>query len=122
MRELKFRAWDSVSKQFVMLEITSGNEFVEVQKPDNMDLPFQPKGRFESLEWQQFTGIKDHAGKDIFEGDIIAGGWVVTWHNGGLRMHLPNIFEGTTYLDFSPSMECEVIGNVYENPELLDKS
>lgn len=106
MREIKFRAWDGEKMVFTDYVIA-------------IDGTRNRGNRY--LELMQYTGLKDKNGKEIYEGDIIAGGWVVTWHNGGLRMHLPKIFEGTIYLDFSTSMECEVIGNIYENPELLNK-
>lgn len=71
------------------------------------------------------TGLQDRNGKDIFGGDVVK--WrfmstdvydLVTWH-GERTGYLPFIgtesFDGLVYPDAD---EVEVIGNIYENPEL----
>lgn len=72
----------------------------------------------------QFTGLYDKNGKEIYEGDVVSGGnsWashveneVVKFENGGFSPFSVAGWECT------PSPEdCEIIGNVFENPELLD--
>lgn len=75
----------------------------------------------------QFTGLCDRKGKKIFEGDIIKckvyemNGYrvrrgVVEYHGVGFIMNLdPNSW----YDQKNISFDCEVIGNIYDNPELL---
>jgi uncharacterized phage protein (TIGR01671 family) len=80
----------------------------------------------EHFEIVQFTGLEDKNGKEVFEGDIIR----VTYDmDGEIETYLsPVVFEGGAFGDkfdcffsysFIPSFQMEVLGNIFENPELL---
>lgn len=120
MREIKFRAWDGDRMQTVLtLGLYEG--FVSTNKL-NSDI--------KDFVIMQFTGLKDKNSKEIYEGDVLkVPDWYdlpentsMTYNNqevsfadcsfslGGTSMH-----EDYEYI----SEECEVIGNIYENPELL---
>lgn len=73
-------------------------------------------------EPEQFTGLKDKNGKEIYEGDILGYWGTTTWEV--LWVEKKCAFRFGNYVLNFPMTECikkEVIGNIYENPELLKK-
>jgi len=84
----------------------------------------------EDNDIMQFTGLKDKNGKDIYEGDIIEmkHAFKGRYHKGVVEMidwrwTMRNFFQGQLDIPNEPFSEgthyIEVIGNIYENPELL---
>ena len=130
----KFRAWDSSKKEMFTdtFAITESGQVVVVEQ-ESVASP--PDYVFvEHLVVMQSTGLKDKNGKEIFEGDILTDGHTT----GDIRNH-PTLGFYTVdesskegYLsdtvgieDFEEAKEfmrnsIEVIGNIYENPELLE--
>lgn len=111
-REIKFRAWDDESKVFIdwdnFMNNQSGNWMMTAFKND-------------IYKFQQFTGLKDKHGKEIFEGDILkisdrCDEQEVIFEDGFYCTNEFAMFE----LCRDKNRTFEVIGNIYENPELLE--
>ena len=127
-REIKFRAWNDK-------KIISWKELLKYYPNGESDYDLHAIfSGDEHLELMQYTGLKDKNGKEIYEGDIITceGGYetiegcsedceeprVIEWSDG-----LQWVAECKNCRDNVPLYEWdynEVIGNIYENPELLN--
>ena len=123
MREIKFRAWHIPTKK--MFDVYSWGKHIifEISDDGVGTSPTLPAERDDCI-LMQYTGLKDRNGKDIYEGDILEMrnvGWkytLVKFHNGKFAFYTTE----TNYL--IPMIgqyweEGKIIGNIYENPELL---
>jgi hypothetical protein len=107
MREIKFRAWDNVN-----LEMVNDTEEIFDQWPN--------------IYIMQYTWIKDRHGKEIYEGDIVMG-WEVkyytelNYYSWWARHPWFYIEKDYWELEYHKDLDNsqEIIGNIYENPELL---
>ena len=122
MREIKFRVWDTSKKYFsvdrmlvFVLEDIIGNPHHReiVRSPDLYPL-------------MQYTGLKDKNGKEIYEGDIYITD-IIRRIGEKIGVEMPVSSEKKQIVEwqrcgFSPIEDeerIEIIGNIYENPELL---
>lgn len=116
MREIKFRAWDGsimhddVDALMMKQKCVAG---IDAGVGDGFSLPNN-----EAI-LMQFTGLKDKNGKEIWEGDIINGKFIGD-DKGIFRIEIcPDINAGYHWYGELEDMDFEVIGNIYENPELI---
>jgi hypothetical protein len=115
MRKIKFRVWDKILKRMLSWEWVHDNFFSRIFDYPNM-IPMQ------------YTGLKDKNGKEIYEGDIVNNGplapaWVEWLEEGaGFIFREVGSDEWWSPNGFSLVTEFawEIIGNIYENPELLE--
>ncbi|WP_000612372.1 YopX family protein [Streptococcus mitis] len=122
----KFRAWDSVEKKFVEhFFITDNGLICNMEKPTSDCKLLIPIEKSE-LILMQSTGLKDKNDKEIFEGDIVKMSkdvyseptyYEVVRHRGG-AYRLESKQHGCEL--WLRHTDCEIVGNVYENKELLD--
>lgn len=80
---------------------------------------------FKDVELIQYTGLKDKNGKEIFESDIMTDSkinYVVAFYAGAWRLK-SNITSDAWWKSLYRYVnDCKVIGNIYENPELLKEA
>lgn len=114
MREIKFRAWDFDTK--VMIPISTFDFEEDLCGKDTENFADGFYGR----KLMQFTGLKDKNGKEIYEGDILNhydyGHFQIAYEDfNGKFISVGEVGYG----DVGIAKYSEIIGNIYENPELV---
>ena len=113
MREIKFRAWATTYEK-------RKNPKTEMKYFNLYEL-YPPR----DCPIMQYTGLKDKNGREIYEGDIFSPELIE--ENGFVEWDNKDSYFKLVFSDFSEPLYCyymdelEVIGNIYENPELLEK-
>lgn len=142
MREIKFRVWNSISNEYRSLSINANNHnlglgfVVSDGIGSNVTTMYRSVG--DTVE--QYTGIKDIDGKDIYVGDIVQPVRVMEVLTETVVQPLadkPITVKDDTYVnskwiarsvgdtgfsveDYYFSNELQIIGNIHHNPELLE--
>ena len=130
MREIKFRAWDKMENKMYY------EGFIIYPKSGMCEFPWYGNELHENVEdphtfiLQQYTGLHDKDGKEIYEGDIIKcikknifKEWkefigVVKWDVNGY-WKITNDKEWVNAGTFSCLKDIKIVGNIYDNPELI---
>ena len=115
---LKFRAWDKNTNDMVDVKT------IDLEKDGSIGCIVDYNGinlDVSECVLMQSTGLKDKNGVEFFEGDI---GWddhqevhgQVIFENGAFKYEWENISEDL----FEATDDIEIVGNIHENPELLE--
>lgn len=130
LRQIKFRVWDTLAKTFFYPNEGYQGHFILSLNGVFHNLQNGSGGKDHVL--QQYIGIQDKEGKDIYEGDIVSWeeyqGWedgrtfkglyVVQWNSERLRWDFHDLFQGFSFEAPDTCFE-NVVGNIFETPELL---
>ena len=145
MREIKFKAWDKLNKEMFNVEIMDFQE----RKVYKDTVSYR---KFNDIELMQYTGMKDVTEKEIYEGDVVklvhtgieisadrledlkrfVG--IIKYENGIFKIvKTEKSLIESKYFEmeqkkvseifiYSKLYDLEVVGNIYENPELLKEN
>ena len=122
MREIKFRLWNKNTK--IMSSSFDIEDYLDAHDSEYGDGSLPSIVR-DNLELMQYTGLHDKNGKEIYESDLVRFSCQGDVQNLPIIADMFNLRIGLedkdNYLRFDVGI-FEVLGNVYENPELLNKN
>ena len=125
----RYRAWiKSLKWMCDVTNISFDSKFVDICQQGDTERCTEMSVEFDEIKLMQSTGLKDKNGKEIFEGDIVdykGRKALVSWHGSYAsfiyrfvdELQKRNAEWNPLYLAY---IRCEVIGNIYENPELWE--
>ena len=127
MKEFKMKAWLKKEKKMVaIIGIDFNYEYIRYTEDDNLFNGNYKTAEFKNIELLQFSGVKDKAGQELYEADVIK-------FNDGIddiyglisyddedatyRVSYENITEHLSDLEG----DFEIVGNIFENPDLHEQ-
>lgn len=117
MKELKFRAWDRVKRK-MLYGVSPFNAHITGENEPLLSLEYS---KHDDCEFEQYTGLKDKNGKEIYEGDIVLDD--DSGDIGEVEYYAPNftfhpIYPIERWNSHYIGMYIKVIGNIHEGEGL----
>lgn len=130
MREIKFRVWNAEKSEMYHVEEMLWNhpspkkgwnpKYIRPRTKDGKVVRFAPPYG-DDVVLMQYTGLKDKNGKEIYEGDIVVfydvNKYVVKYDEDNTEFNCGDSYDKPIVRQCEEGLE--VIGNIYENPNLL---
>lgn len=118
-RGIKFRVWDTKYNVIISWDDISESKTLAI-------LVNNHNRNISNCVLMQYTGLKDKNGKDIYEGDIVEYSRTfkakIIFQDGGFKIQEPQDKDYGVFLNyFTCNNAVSVIGNVYENPNILEQ-
>ena len=120
MREIKFRVWDWVEKQMCPVIVA---DFQDTKAKFFCRFPKSGTQGMISADLMQYAGVKDKNGVEIYEGDILLDDFADEYY---IVKFFDGVFiaecDGVIYDLADVALITAVVGNIYENSELVEES
>jgi hypothetical protein len=127
MKEFKMKAWLKKEKKMVaIIGIDFNYEYIRYTEDDNLFNSDYKTAEFKDIELLQFSGVKDKAGQELYEADVIKFNdgiddiyGLISYddEDGAYRVSYENITEHLSDLEG----DFEIVGNIFENPDLHEQ-
>lgn len=118
MNDIKFRAWNKNDKIMVYSKEDGYDDEKWGGTVEIVNNSFKDN---ENYEWLQYTGLKDKNDKEIYEGDIVK---IISFDNKVVTIDEIKFTKGSwkvnDYYLHEINYKIEVVGDIYENPQLLE--
>ena len=127
MKELKIKAWlKKENKMVSIIGIDFNYEYIRYTEDDNLFNSDYKTAEFKDIELLQFSGVKDKAGQELYEADVIKFNdgiddiyGLISYddEDGAYRVSYENITEHLS----DREGDFEIVGNIFENPDLHEQ-